>query len=546
MDLSQSLLSSLVVACAAAATAAQADGSVKAHQKLSALAGGMQGPLASPGESFSHDVELLEDLDGDGIRELAVGGPGCDDGGGAHGSIWILFLKPDGTVRHAQKISETSGGFVGSLGGASGGDQLGNAIASLGDLDGDGIGDLAAGTHLDESLGDLSVGSVWILFLNADGTVKAQQKIDEHFGGYVGELEEFAHFGASVEGVGDLDGDGFEDLAVSSSGTPTDLEILFLNPNGTVKHQVSVGGFGQAGLAWLGDLDGDGVGELATGFPGGGPFGGSQGAVRIVFLHADGTFKSFKTISSTMGGFTGVLSDHAQFGYAVSPAGDVNGDGVGDLLVGAPYDSDDAFLQGSCWILFLTPQGTCSGQAEISSTAGGFGGVLHDDDNFGSAVGALGDLDGDGVVDVAASAGGDNDGGAVWMLFLNGAVTSTWTNLGQGLAGSAGLPLLSGTGTLAPGSPVTLSLTQARPFSPSFLVLSNAQLAAPFKGGTLVPAPTILFAIATDGLGEVSFSGSTTAWIPPSFTHYFQVWIQDPAGPAGFAASNGLAGTTPD
>ena len=545
MDLPRNLLSSLVVACAAGVAAAQADGSVKAHQKLSEFEGGMEVLLAPPGQSFGRDIELIDDLDGDGIRELAVGGPGCSDGGGAHGSIWILFLKPDGTVRHAQKISETSGGFVGSLGGASGGDQLGNAIASLGDLDGDGIGDLAAGTRLDARLGDLSVGSVWILFLKADGTVKAQQKIDEHFGGYVGELEEFDHFGAAVEGVGDLDGDGFEDLAVTSGGSPTKLEILFLNPNGTVKHQVSVGGFGQGGLAWLGDLDGDGGGELAAGVPFNGPVGGSKGAVRLVSLHADGTYKSFKTISSTTGGFTGVLSDHAQFGYAVSPAGDVNGDGVVDLLVGAPYDSDDDFLQGSCWILFLTPQGTCSGQAEISSGAGGFVGELHEDDNFGLAVGALGDLDGDGVVDIAAGAHGDDDGGAVWMLFLHGAVTSTWTNLGQGLAGAAGVPLLSGQGTLAPATPVTLSLSSARPFSPAFLVVSSATLYAPFKGGVLVPVPSILFAIATDGFGQAGFSGLAHP-LPPGFTHYFQFWIADPAGPYGFAASNGLAGTTPD
>lgn len=335
MVMSRVLVPALVCVAAVAGASAQ-DGTVKAHQKLSGLEGGMQGVLTPVTDSFGHDVQLLEDLDGDGIRELAVGGPGCDDGGNARGSIWILFLDPDGTVRQAQKISQTSGGFVGSLGHGSDGDQLGVALASLGDLDGDGIGDLAAGTNLDDGSFDTqtSCGSVWIVRLNADGTVKAQQKIDEDHGGFVGDLPAFGHFGRAVEGLGDLDGDGVGDLAVSMRQNGQ-VHILFLATDGTVSSQGVGFGFGEAvdfgcSLAWLGDLDGDGVGELAVGARNDDNGGPNRGAVFIVFLRTDGSMKGFQKISSTLGGFTGVLTDQAQFGYSASPAGDVNGDGVID------------------------------------------------------------------------------------------------------------------------------------------------------------------------------------------------------------------------
>jgi hypothetical protein len=115
----------------------------------------------------------------------------------------------------------------------------------------------------------------------------------------------------------------------------------------------------------------------------------------------------------------------------------------------------------------------------------------------------------------------------------------------MGLAGVAGTPALVGTGSLFAGTPVALSLTQARPFAFSPLIVGLSAINAPFKGGTLVPNPDFVFPLFSDFFGAWSFAGLWPAGIPAGVTIRFQAWIQDPAGPQAFAASNAISATTP-
>ena len=117
-----------------------------------------------------------------------------------------------GTVLSHQKISDTEGGFTGTL---DDGDQWGFSVAAVGDLDGDGTQDIAVGAVQDEDGGPFR-GAVWILFLNANGTVKSHQKISDTEGGFTGTLDDFDFFGGSLAGVGDLDGDGSHDIDVGA------------------------------------------------------------------------------------------------------------------------------------------------------------------------------------------------------------------------------------------------------------------------------------------------------------------------------------------
>jgi hypothetical protein len=120
-----------------------------------------------------------------------------------------------------------------------------------------------------------------------------------------------------------------------------------------------------------------------------------------------------------------------------------------------------------------------------------------------------------------------------------------WADLGSSLAGSAAFPSLIGTGDLLPSTPVSLDLSNAKPFAPCYLVVGVSNLSAPFKGGVLVPFPNLLFGQTVDFFGEASFGGLWPAGIPSAFIVYFQYWIVDAAGPQGFAASNAISGTTP-
>lgn len=76
-------------------------------------------------------------------------------------------------------------------------DEFGYAIASLSDLDGDGVSDLAVGARLDDD-GGSNRGAVWILFLQSDGTVKGYQKISSLLGGFRGQLSGSDYFGAAL------------------------------------------------------------------------------------------------------------------------------------------------------------------------------------------------------------------------------------------------------------------------------------------------------------------------------------------------------------
>ena len=116
-------------------------------------------------------------------------------------------------------------------------------------------------------------------------------------------------------------------------------------------------------------------------------------------------------------------------GASLSGLGDLDGDGLVDLAVGAPGDDDGGANRGAVWILYLNSDGTVKSHEKISSTQGGFLGSLDDNDRFGTSVESLGDLSGNGGVgDLAVNAWNYDDGGpdqgAVWILFLDGAFCS--------------------------------------------------------------------------------------------------------------------------
>jgi len=136
------------------------------------------------------------------------------------------------------------------------------------------------------------------------------------------------------------------------------------------------------------------------------------------------------------------------------------------------------------------------------------------------------------------------DPDADWGVDLT--LVGCWKDLGLGLAGVNGTPVLSGAGTLLGGDPLTLALGNGKPFSSAALVLGFSQLNAPFKGGTLVPAADLLIpGLPLDAAGALALPATWPAGLPSDFTLYLQAWITDAAGPHGFSASNGLSATTP-
>lgn len=123
--------------------------------------------------------------------------------------------------------------------------------------------------------------------------------------------------------------------------------------------------------------------------------------------------------------------------------------------------------------------------------------------------------------------------------------TPAWINLGSGLAGTSGVPALTGSGELIAGNPVTIDLTQAIPRSPAFFVVGGSALNAPLWGGTLVPQPSALVPLSTDPAGSIHLLVLWPSGIPSGAAVLLQVWLLDPVGPVGFAASNAITATVP-
>ena len=339
------------------------------EQKISDTAGNFEGDL-DDGDRFGSAVTSLGDLEGDGVIDLAVGAPGDDDNGTDRGAVWILFMDDDGRVDLQRKISEDNLRFPGDL---DNNDAFGAAVSGIGDLNGDGVFDLAVGAPGDDDRGT-DRGAVWILFLDTNGAVQEVQKISAAAGGFPGDLNDGDQFGGAVATLGDLDGDGITDIAVGAQG------------------------------------DNDG--------------GTGKGAVWVLFLNSDGSVKSTQKISEERGGFDDNLDGDDRFGSALAELGDLDGDGTGDLAVGASGDDDGGPDRGAVWILFLDADGRVSAQQKISQNKGEFDGSLDDGGGFGSALGNIGDLDGDGINDLVAGAPGSDDGGtdrgALWVLFMDG------------------------------------------------------------------------------------------------------------------------------
>jgi hypothetical protein len=341
--------------------------SVGDEQKISGNSGGFNGNLGN-GDQFGSAVTAPGDLEADGVRDLAVGAPFDNDDGNDKGAVWILFMDDNGRVDQEQKISSTAGSFGGNL---DDDDLFGSALAGIDDLNVDGGLDLAVGVPGDDT-GGTDRGGVWILFLDIEGKVRQEQKIANDTGNFDGNLDDDDRFGSAIADIGDVNGDGIMDLVV---GAPNDDD-----------------GSDNAGAVW------------------------------ILFMRLDGTVETWQKISRETGGFDGNLKADDNFGAAVAGMGDLDDDGIPDLVVGAPGGDDSGAERGEIWILFLDSEGKVRQEQKIANGTGGFNGALDDGDRFGSAIAGIGDMNNDGVRDLAVGAPNDDDGasdaGAIWILLM--------------------------------------------------------------------------------------------------------------------------------
>jgi hypothetical protein len=407
----------------------------KGNMKLASSING--GPALANGDQFGWSVAKIGDLDRDGVEDIAIGTPYDDTGGTWQGAVYVSFMKVDGTIRETVKLAS----------GINGGpplaesDNFGWSVAGIGDLDRDGIPDLAIGAPYDSSVSD-SRGALYLSFMKVDGTISETVKIASGInGGPV--LADGDLFGYSVTRIDDLNRDGVEDLAI---GAPFDsfngllrgaVYVAFMKADGTISNTVKLadntnGGpaladedcFGAA-VSGIGDLDRDGIPDLAIGAPYDDTGGNNRGAVYISFMKVDGTIRELVKLANSTNGVPALMDEDA-FGSSLAEIGDLNRDGIVDLALGAPYDDTGGSAysdKGAVYLAFMQTDGKIQSMVKLASGING-GPALANEDNFGWSVAGIGDLDRNGIGDIATGVPYDKTGGtargAVYISFLQG------------------------------------------------------------------------------------------------------------------------------
>jgi MYXO-CTERM domain-containing protein len=339
-------------------------------------------------------VAGLGDVNGDGFADVAIGSPAKDNGEVDEGVVFFFAGSAAGLTGPTlidTVVSTTSFGI---------------AVAGPGDVNGDGYADIAIGASRWSNGGAGGVGAVFLIPGSAGGPAITNATLADTIllGASAGD-----NLGFVVGGAGDVNGDGYADVIAAAPGVinPQSAEgraSLYLGSAETtglravsdrgIESNTAGAGLGTVTAA-AGDVNGDGFADYAVAAPN---FGGANNGT--VFLYHGGAAGADGTPDGTLTGPAG-----AGFGKAVAAAGDINGDGFGDLVVGAPNFGDGQAEEGRIFVYLGSAGGITAGTAPVTFDSDSAGALL------GSAVGGA-DTNGDGLFDVVAGAPGLGNGQA--------------------------------------------------------------------------------------------------------------------------------------
>ncbi|MBK8611717.1 MAG: FG-GAP repeat protein [Chitinophagaceae bacterium] len=344
--------------------------------------------------SFGWSVASAGDVNGDGYSDVIIGAPDYDDGANTdegrafiyHGSAMGLSASPNSTPDDADQA----------------GAKFGISVACAGDVNGDGYSDVIIGAYSYDDGANLNEGRAFVYFGSAGGLSASPNNTPDDAD------QANANFGYSVAGAGDVNGDGYSDVIIGAwryndgantqegrafvyYGSVTGLSASPDNSPDDANQAFAYFGYSVAGA---GDINGDGYSDVIIG-----AYGFNDGANgqegRAFIYHGSSSGLSANPNNTP----DDADQPGANFGWSVAAAGDVNGDGFSDVIIGAPYYNDGinddegrAFVyHGSAAGLSATPNSTPDDADQDLAS-------------FGISVASAGDVNGDGYSDVIIGA----------------------------------------------------------------------------------------------------------------------------------------------
>ncbi len=377
---------------------------------------------------FGSYCKIIKDINGDGYDDILISADNADGGATSSGVVYLFFGSPNGWPKDTS-ASKANASFQSN----TSYEFLGRAIASVGDVNGDGLDDIVigdpyfnwwdgkaglffgkrSGWHLNTTLDDADV-----VF---NSTLKTQ-------------------LGYSIDGVGDVNRDGYDDFIISApkySGIYSNQGITYLiagkahwSKNESVDN-IALSSFegengnDQAGemVSAAGDVNGDGFNDFLIASPQNNEVASHAGQVYLVLGRASG-WQTRLSLANVNASFTGEMYN-ATAGGGLASGGDLNGDGYDDMVIGAPYDAQAAQEAGQAYVVFGRPSGWQM-DTDLSKSNASFTGINLQ--HVGGNLADNGDLNGDGIDDLVIGVPTTNPGTGAFdgKIYIVPGKTSGW------------------------------------------------------------------------------------------------------------------------